>query len=90
MIRWKNKHAAKELAPFSRLAIVQEDSRLSPAAYLRQNMDVVPFLLLLSTAGVVTLPGFGQLAPLNVDAHSSSHLEARGASSQTPTRAGSA
>lgn len=69
MIRRKNKHAAKELAPFSRLAIVQEDSRLSSAAYLRQSVDVVPFLLLLSMAGVVTLPGLGEPAPLNVDAH---------------------
>ena len=59
MIGWKNKRVAKELAPFSRLAIVQEDGRLSLAAYLRQNTDVVPFLLLLSMAGVVILPGFG-------------------------------
>ena len=32
MIKWKNKLAAKELESFSRLIIVQEDGKLSPAA----------------------------------------------------------
>lgn len=39
-------------------------------------MYVVPSLLLLSMAGVLILPGFGQLPALNLDACSSFHLEA--------------
>lgn len=39
---------------------------------------MVPFLLLLSMAGLLILPGFGQLPTLNLDACSSSHLEVTG------------
>lgn len=71
MIKWESKFAATELESLSCLVSVREDGGLSQVAYQRQNMDIVPFLLL-SMAGV-----FGQLPLLNLDAHFSPHLEAR-------------